>query len=72
MAGKLDALKNQFTSHADRSLGVGSEVQSPDHQAISIPDHLVGLVKSKDTAEIQIDRIVPDENQPPITSKTES
>ena len=64
MAGKLDALKNQFTNHADRSLGMRSEVQSSDHQAISIPDHLVGLVKSKDTAEIQIDRIVPDENQP--------
>jgi ParB family chromosome partitioning protein len=67
MAGKLDTLKHQFTGHADRSLGMTEAQPSGGVKpapAISIPDHLVGLVRCKDAADIVIDRIVPDPNQP--------
>ena len=65
MAGKLDALKQSFSAHADRSLGMGPGASSADvGGAIQIPERLVGLTKIKDAAEIAIERIAPDKNQP--------
>ncbi|MGE5756240.1 MAG: ParB/RepB/Spo0J family partition protein [Planctomycetaceae bacterium] len=67
MSSKLDDMKRQFSAHADRSLGIGGHPAQQGGDAggpMNLPEHLVGLVKSKDAAEIPVDRIVPDPDQP--------
>jgi ParB family transcriptional regulator, chromosome partitioning protein len=63
--GKLDEMMSRFGQHADRSLGIGvPEGQGGVPAPVKVPEYLVGLAKSKDAAEIPLDRIEPDPDQP--------
>lgn len=64
--GKLDELRRTASGNADESMGVG---RAPIHGVSPaaprpVPGRMQGLVRSRDAAEIAVDRIAPDPAQP--------
>jgi ParB family chromosome partitioning protein len=60
---KLDELSRRFGGFAEQSLAPLAPAGEPVRRA-ELPARLQGLVRSKDAAEISVDRISPDPNQP--------
>jgi ParB family chromosome partitioning protein len=65
--GKLDELMRATGANADESMGkgtvIGAPVESPAPSP-AMPPRMVGIAKAKNAAEIAIDRIIPDPDQP--------
>jgi ParB family chromosome partitioning protein len=61
--GKLDELNRRFGTFAEQSLAPLTPAGEPARRA-ELPARLQGLVRSKDAAEIPVDRISPDPEQP--------
>jgi ParB family transcriptional regulator, chromosome partitioning protein len=64
--GKLDELRRTTIGNVDESMGVGRVAVhgAPPPGPRPIPGRMQGLVRSKDAAEIAVDRIAPDPAQP--------
>jgi ParB family chromosome partitioning protein len=61
---KLDELRRTLGANAADSLARGQAPAAEQEQAIEMPERLRGLAKSRNAAEIALDRIVPDPDQP--------
>jgi ParB family chromosome partitioning protein len=66
--GKMDALRRSTAGNVAESMGAGldalSTTASPGYGPRPTPAHLQGVVRSKDSAQIALDRIAPDPDQP--------
>jgi ParB family chromosome partitioning protein len=65
--GKLDELMRVTGANADESMGMGTVVGVPAAPAatmLALPARMQGIAKAKNAAEIALDRIVPDPEQP--------
>jgi ParB family transcriptional regulator, chromosome partitioning protein len=65
--GKLDELMRAAGGNADESMGRGTVVGAPAAQASGpppLPARMQGIAKAKNAAEIPVDRIGPDPDQP--------
>ena len=61
---KLDELRRSMGANAADSLACGPAQDGEPEAAMEVPERLRGLVKSRNAAEIALDRIVPDPDQP--------
>ena len=66
--GKMDELRRRAAGNVAESMGAGQEAAAtpaaPGFGTRPAPAHLQGVVRSKDVAQIQLDRIVRDPDQP--------
>ena len=61
---KMDQLRRSAAGNVAESMGAGLEAQFENLVRRPIPAHLQGVTRSKDVAHIQLDRIMPDPDQP--------
>lgn len=65
---KMDKLRQMSAGNVAESMGAGLDVPTgampPGFGPRATPAHLQGVVRSKDVAQIQLDRIAPDPDQP--------
>jgi ParB family transcriptional regulator, chromosome partitioning protein len=65
--GKLDELIRATGANADESMGKGTVIGTPDAgpaPSPAMPARMLGITKARNAAEIAVDRIVPDPDQP--------
>jgi ParB family transcriptional regulator, chromosome partitioning protein len=64
--GKLDDLRRTAIGNIDESMGANRSVVhgAPSPPPRAVPGRMQGLTRSKDAAEIAVDRIAPDPDQP--------
>jgi ParB family transcriptional regulator, chromosome partitioning protein len=62
--GKLDELEHRMGANADDSLTRVPATTAHQDSVVAMPERLKGLVKSRNAAEIPVDRIIADPNQP--------
>jgi ParB family transcriptional regulator, chromosome partitioning protein len=61
---KMDQLRRSSAGNVAESMGAGLEAQYENFVRRPIPAYLQGVARSKDVAQIQLDRIAPDPEQP--------
>jgi ParB family transcriptional regulator, chromosome partitioning protein len=67
MMGKMDQLRRQAAGNVAESMGAGLDAPAapaPGFGPRPAPAHLQGVVRSKDAAQIQLDRLAADPDQP--------
>src|SRR5512135_1638372 len=62
--GKLDELEHRMGANADDSVTRVPATTAHQDSVVAMPERLKGLVKSRNAAEILVDRIIADPNQP--------
>ncbi|MFO0907039.1 MAG: ParB/RepB/Spo0J family partition protein [Isosphaeraceae bacterium] len=62
--GKMDDLRRRAAGNVAESMGAGVENAPMTFATRAVPAHLQGVVRSKDVAQIQVDRIAADPAQP--------
>ncbi len=69
---KLEELRRSMGANAADSLARGPAQAGEPERAMEVPERLLGLVKSRNAAEIALDRIIPDPDQPREAFEEES